>query len=139
MEIERIRAALNAQEDRLSSLRDDLRSADDLDVSDRVSSGGELSSVDQHPADAATDEQQREIDLSMIEQIESELLDVEAALRKLEEGSYGKCEACGEDIDEQRLEALPATRFCTQHASGALAIDVDDSSSHVDRSSAEPI
>lgn len=41
---------------------------------------------------------------------------VEAALRKLDEGTYGTCETCGEAIGEARLEAMPASRYCIDHA-----------------------
>src|SRR5260221_11086368 len=40
------------------------------------------------------------------------LLDVDAALAKLESGTYGACESCGDDIAEARLEAMPAARRC---------------------------
>ncbi len=73
---------------------------------------GELSSLDQHQADVGTETFDRERDLSILEQVEAELNDVEHALRRLEEGTYGTCEACGRPINEDRLEALPATRFC---------------------------
>jgi DnaK suppressor protein len=43
--------------------------------------------------------------------------DVELALGKLDDGSYGKCEVCGEDIAAARLEAMPAARYCITHAS----------------------
>lgn len=42
--------------------------------------------------------------------------DVERALQKLDDGSYGRCETCGEPIAEARLEAMPASRYCLQHA-----------------------
>ena len=42
--------------------------------------------------------------------------EVERALAKLDDGSYGKCETCGEPITEARLEAMPAARFCINHA-----------------------
>ena len=42
-----------------------------------------------------------------------ELEQIAAALRRVEEGSYGLCADCGEAIDERRLRALPATAFCT--------------------------
>jgi DnaK suppressor protein len=45
------------------------------------------------------------------------LLEVDAALVKLESGTYGQCEACGEDIAEARLEAMPAARLCMACAS----------------------
>ena len=38
--------------------------------------------------------------------------EVESAIRRLEDGSYGNCESCGEPIATARLEALPATRLC---------------------------
>lgn len=43
--------------------------------------------------------------------------EVEAALAKLEDGSYGSCEECGEPIAAARLEAMPAARYCITHAS----------------------
>ena len=49
-------------------------------------------------------------------QLRSELDEVERALAKLDDGSYGKCETCGQPIAEPRLEAMPATRFCIDHA-----------------------
>ncbi len=73
---------------------------------------GELSTFDQHQADLGTETFEREKDLSFLESIEGELADVEHALRRLDEGTYGICEACGRPIDEERLEAVPAARFC---------------------------
>src|SRR5436309_2480636 len=64
----------------------------------------ELSSNDQHPADIGSETFEREKDLSILEQVEAELADVEYALRRLEDGTYGICEACGQPIDEARLE-----------------------------------
>jgi len=46
----------------------------------------------------------------------AQLADVEAALAKLDEGTYGTCEACGNPIADARLEAMPHTRFCIDHA-----------------------
>jgi DnaK suppressor protein len=40
------------------------------------------------------------------------LRDVLSALRKLDEGGFGECERCGEEIAEKRLEALPFARYC---------------------------
>src|SRR5438876_408008 len=62
----------------------------------------ELSSNDQHPADIGSETFEREKDLSILEQVEAELADVEHALRRLEDGTYGICEACGQPIDEAR-------------------------------------
>jgi RNA polymerase-binding transcription factor DksA len=74
----------------------------------------ELSSNDQHPADLATDTFERARDLSIAQRIEAELTDVARALQRVDEGTYGTCEACGRKVDEARLQVLPATRFCVQ-------------------------
>jgi RNA polymerase-binding transcription factor DksA len=47
---------------------------------------------------------------------EAEVADVEHALGRLDEGSYGTCEACGGPIDAERLASTPAARSCAAHA-----------------------
>lgn len=49
-------------------------------------------------------------------QLRAELEEVERALGKIEQGTYGQCETCSEPIAEARLEAIPTARFCIQHA-----------------------
>jgi RNA polymerase-binding transcription factor DksA len=44
------------------------------------------------------------------------LEEVHAAIARLDEGTYGTCEVCGEAINPARLEAMPASRFCIKHA-----------------------
>ena len=80
-------------------------------------SSSELSSYDQHQADMGTETFEREKDLSILEQVEAELADVEHALRRLDDGSYGTCEVCGKVIPDERLEAVPAARLCLEHQS----------------------
>jgi RNA polymerase-binding transcription factor DksA len=82
---------------------------------------GELADADQHPADTGAETFNRERDLGILESIDAELSDVEAALAKLEAGTYGSCEACGQPIGEDRLAALPAARFCIEDAERAAA------------------
>ncbi len=74
----------------------------------------ELSTYDQHPADQGTETFEQEKALSILEQHQSDLEDVDRAFKRLDEGTYGKCEACGKDIGEARLEARPAARFCVE-------------------------
>ena len=50
-------------------------------------------------------------------QLTETLRDVEDALTKLDNGTYGTCEACGGPIGDDRLEAMPAARYCIVHAS----------------------
>jgi DnaK suppressor protein len=49
-------------------------------------------------------------------QLRSELDEVERALAKLDDGTYGACETCGQPIAPARLEAMPQARFCIDHA-----------------------
>ncbi len=50
-------------------------------------------------------------------QLQESLDEVASAIDRLEDGSYGRCEVCGQAIQPARLEAMPATRFCISHAS----------------------
>jgi RNA polymerase-binding transcription factor DksA len=52
-------------------------------------------------------------------QLQDSLREVARALDRLEAGSYGRCEVCGVEIQPARLEAMPATRFCINHANRA--------------------
>jgi RNA polymerase-binding transcription factor DksA len=52
-------------------------------------------------------------------QLQDTLREVARALGRLEAGDYGRCEVCGVEIQPARLEAMPATRFCIDHANRA--------------------
>jgi RNA polymerase-binding transcription factor DksA len=58
----------------------------------------------------------RQDHVSILDQVESELSDVEHALRRLDDGTYGECEVCGQAIGPERLAATPAARRCGEHA-----------------------
>jgi RNA polymerase-binding transcription factor DksA len=114
MDNEQFRQALENEEHRIEAMVADVRSDDELDTPEQEAAGGELSEVDQHPADAGTETAAREVNLSLLEQLEAELTDIERALAKLDDGTYGTCEACGKPIGEERLAAKPAARFCLE-------------------------
>jgi DnaK suppressor protein len=63
--------------------------------------------------DVAAEETRAVVDEAAYAHAADELDQVAAALRRVDEGSYGTCEDCGEAIDARRLHALPATAFCT--------------------------
>ena len=111
MDSDDARARLEDERSRLSRLRDDFVEQG-LTSESENDSLGELSHVDQHQADVGTETFHREADLSILEQVQAELADVEHALQRLDDGTYGTCEACGKPIDDGRLEAIPAARFC---------------------------
>jgi DnaK suppressor protein len=111
MNTDQARERLIAERDRLVSVRE---AASRLSTAANDSAERELSSVDQHPAEQATETLEREIDLSVLASVDSELAEVTAALARVEAGTYGKCEICGKQIAEGRLEAMPATRYCVE-------------------------
>jgi DnaK suppressor protein len=73
-----------------------------------VSTGG----VDNHMADTASATYERELDSVFEEGAQHVLGEVEAALARLEDGSYGSCDACGKPIGAERLAAIPWARLC---------------------------
>ena len=64
---------------------------------------------------------ERERELALLDRVAADLAEVDRALERLSEGSYGRCEACGGPIGEARLAVVPAARTCADHglATGA--------------------
>lgn len=73
---------------------------------------GALSSYDNHPAEAGSATFRRELDVTILRQIERRRDEAERALQKVREGSYGICDRCGRRIDEARLQARPESVLC---------------------------
>lgn len=118
VETEQVRKRLAEERTRLEAVRS---AFDDEHLTDETEqeSLAELSSIAQHQADIGTETFEREKDLAILERVEAELGDIEHAIRRLDDGTYGTCEACGRPIDEARLEAMPATRLCLEHQAEA--------------------
>jgi RNA polymerase-binding transcription factor DksA len=76
---------------------------------------GDLS-YDENFADSAQVAGQQGANRALAGQLKENLGEVDRALAKMDDGTYGLCEACGKEIAEPRLEAMPATRFCIDHA-----------------------
>jgi len=66
----------------------------------------------------ATESLELERRLAIEKQMKDQLADVEHALHKFEEGTYGFCEECGQPIDPARLEALPQAKLCLSCKTG---------------------
>ena len=88
------------------------------ELMERTANGGdleratEISSYDDHPADLASETFEREKDLALESNITDLLGKVNTALEKMDEGSYGMCDACGVEINPTRIEALPWASLC---------------------------
>ncbi len=106
---------------RLQSVRAALES-EGLAEESEADSVAETSTIDQHQADLGTETFERERDQSLLEDIEPEIADVQRAFVRLDRGTYGRCEACGAQIPDERLVAVPATRFCLEHQAAAEVI-----------------
>jgi DnaK suppressor protein len=77
-------------------------------------SSNDLSSYPLHIADLATDTETKETESMLISSYGNMLADIDRALKKVYSGEYGKCENCGEEISEKRLEAIPWAKLCIQ-------------------------
>ncbi len=75
---------------------------------------GELvsGSADNHMGDTATETFDRELDQGLEENAEHVLAAIDAALARIDAGTFGTCERCGQPIAEERLEALPYATLC---------------------------
>jgi RNA polymerase-binding protein DksA len=71
-----------------------------------------VGNVDNHLGDTATATLDREIDYSLEENSEHVLQAIEAALGRIEDGTFGICATCGQPISEERLEAIPYATQC---------------------------
>jgi len=67
-----------------------------------------------HMADDATDAFDQAVGVALKRKVEASLEEVERALAKFEDGTYGICEACGARIDRARLEVLPQAMYCLE-------------------------
>ena len=68
-------------------------------------------------SDLAQVDQLKEDSLALAETDSAILAAVRAALRRIDDGTYGRCVADGKPIDEKRLEAVPWTQYCRKHQS----------------------
>jgi DnaK suppressor protein len=109
------RKLLERERVRLLGLKENLTEATE-DV-EHESSGDP--SAGGHIADAGSELFERSRDLSIVEDLDAQLADIEHATARLANGSYGSCEACGKPIDAARLAARPASRFCLEDQQGA--------------------
>ncbi|MEJ9228596.1 TraR/DksA C4-type zinc finger protein [Peribacillus butanolivorans] len=82
----------------------------------QTESVGELSSYDNHPADLGTELFEMERNQALDEHAQSEMEKVKNALNAIEAGFYGHCKTCDTEIPFERLEAIPTTLYCVEHA-----------------------
>ncbi len=77
-----------------------------------IEASGDISAHSTHMADQGTDNFDRELALNLASSRQESLYDVEDAIRRVDEGTYGACESCGGAIELPRLKALPFAKKC---------------------------
>jgi RNA polymerase-binding transcription factor DksA len=108
---------LKKQQERLLQLRDSLLDAMAGVAKDNLRSraeGSEASAFGMHQADAGSDAYDRDFALSLLSQEQDALYEIEEALKRIEQGTYGTCEMSGKAIAHARLEALPFARYTVE-------------------------
>src|SRR6476646_9233361 len=76
--------------------------------------GSEASAFGMHQADAGSDAYDRDFALSLLSQEQDALYEIDEALKRIDLGTYGKCEMSGKPISRARLEAIPFARFTVE-------------------------
>lgn len=91
----------------------DAKASVDRDIDEeRLGASDELAAYDQHPAERGTEVHDMSRDLGLDEDLDRLIRENEDAARRLDDGRYGRCERCGKPIADDRLRAVPSTRYC---------------------------
>lgn len=109
--LERYRARLLKEKDRLQLELGHIHAENKGVAGAEAETRGDQTYGD-HMGDAGTDLFDKERDLSLEDNVVDLLAQVDAALARIEAGTYGTCSACGQPIDELRLRAIPYTNLC---------------------------
>ena len=108
---------LKAQREKLQLLRDTMLDSMAGVAKDTLRSrpeGSEASAFGMHQADAGSDAYDKDFALSLLSQEQDALYEIEEALKRIENGTYGICEMSGKEIPAARLEALPFARLTVE-------------------------
>lgn len=105
---ERQKSALEAD---LARLEAEVLEIDERDRESLSEASGENAYRD-HMGDQGSATFERELDMTLEENLRRELVDVQAALKRVDAGSYGVCARCGAEIPLERLEAVPTASLC---------------------------
>jgi RNA polymerase-binding protein DksA len=109
IETDRFRQTLLEERKRIEDAIEYLHSENPGTLAEEV---GDEAGMDNHLGDLATVTLDREIDYTLEENSEHVLKAIDAALERIEEGTYGTCVTCGRPIGEERLEARPWADQC---------------------------
>jgi DnaK suppressor protein len=109
IDIDRFREALLEERRRVEAALENIHEENSGSLLDE---SGEETAFDNHIGDTATVTYDRELDYTLEENEERVLSEIDAALKRIEDGTYGICTNCGKQIPEERLEARPWATLC---------------------------
>ena len=102
---------LKKQKQRLIELRDAYMNSIEGVSAETIRDGGDSSAFGMHQADAGSDAYDRDFALSLLGKEQDALYEINEALKRIGNGTYGICEGSGQKIMEERLEAMPFARY----------------------------
>ena len=109
IETDRFRTALLEERERVAAAIENLHAETPGSLTD---DSGEETAYDNHLGDTATVTYDRELGYTLEENSEHVLADIDAALKRIEDGTYGVCSNCATEIPEERLDARPWATLC---------------------------
>ena len=101
---------------RLEILRNVIEIEDEALKKSRLDASGDLSSMPIHMADLGSDNFEQEFALGLMDSERKMLREIDHALERIDQGTYGICTATGKPIAKARLEAQPWARYCIEYA-----------------------
>jgi DnaK suppressor protein len=108
IDVDAFRERLARERERLERARQSVNHTDSL-----LAETGDLAiGAGDHLADSASETYMRELDGGLGENAEHVLAEIDAALQRIADGTFGTCAVCGKPIDEERLEAVPYATLC---------------------------
>ena len=110
LDLEYFRRELESERDRLRAARESVNHTESL----TDESGDLATGPGDHIADVATETYMRELDEGLDENAGHILAEIEAALARISDGTYGTCGVCGRPIGAERLEAIPYATLCIE-------------------------
>ena len=115
METEHIKTKLTAERDQLITELKTLGVANPQTSADWIPTTDEPSTAEPDPIDLGDRSEEWQERRGTLDALETRLNNIERALAKIEADTFGTCELCGEQIEEDRLNANPAARTCKTH------------------------
>ncbi|CAN5364725.1 hypothetical protein BH18ACT12_BH18ACT12_01670 [soil metagenome] len=109
IDTDRFRQALLEERQRVEAAIENIHTDHPGSIRDET---GEDAVYDNHLADIATETYDRDLAYTLEENSGHVLAEIDAALKRIDEGTYGVCSNCGKPIPEERLEALPWATLC---------------------------